>query len=1006
MDAISNIDDIISKVHSLGQLGFAITDHNGCSGLTEAYVKLQKYNKKHNTNLKLLFGTELYYTYDVTIKDRSYFHMLFLAKNQQGLENMYKLVSEAHKHYYYKSRIDLDLIKKYSEGLICTSACMGGWLNSNDVDYLIKELQGVFGEDLYLELHTYTHEDQVSFNKKVLEYSNKYNIKTIACCDSHYVNDSDYEKHKLFRGIGDSDEDQYYQSNDFFIQSEEQVKERLWYIPKDVLQQSIDNTVEIFNKCNVDISFGGNNYPKFVQEGDVKPVFLEELRKGYVSLGINRLPKELKKKYDDRIIHEIDILEKVKYMDYLLITKDILDFCRSKNIPIGYGRGSVNGCQCAQLLGITALDSITNGLYFERFANPDRVSTADVDNDVSQERRHEVIDYIKEKYGYVYQCRTFNYMKAKGALRRASIALQYDKEMVDSYSKKLDKFSVGDDEEEHNDKELQLMMLDSILDGQNQQLIDCAKQLVGILVGFGKHASCVIVSNQEITKFCSLEMQKDSKTKEDVLVASCNFKYLEQMGLLKEDILGLRTTDVVAETLSYIDDKVDCEKLPWVDTKTTQLLQQGDTLGVFQMASGGMTDTIIKVQPRGFVDLIAVVALYRPACILTGVLQEYIDRRNGKPYKFLDDRLKDVLKDTYGLMIYQEDIMRVVQVIGGYSMAEADTVRRAIGKKDHNLMNEITKDFVDRAVANGTKETVAREILDSIIASGSYAFNKSHSQSYGYMSWVTAYLKAHYPLPFYVANINSQNGQQDKILPFIQEVKRKGHKILPVDLRHSDIKWTIEGSYIRMGLMYIKGIGHIEKPKEYTVECIYRTYNKGQLEALVKSGALDFLGKREHLFDIISLYKENFKTEEKCLERMSYFSDKLQNATTDKQKQSCQNKINEWKSKLDDIRYEKSSDFIYPTEQYEVEVLGFTLNDPLEKYDTSLDNGKNVRAFIVTKFSERNDRNGNIMANIETHLGNKYVMFHRNFCRLEEQKGYYFALQGNIVIKTKELCYA
>lgn len=726
-DAISSVDGIIKRVHELGQRGFALTDHNGCSGLIDTYVHLQKYNKKHGTDLKLVMGSELYYTYDVHIKDKSYNHILFLAKNQVGLENLFKLTSEAHKHYYYKSRCDLDMIRKYSEGLICTSACMGGWLKGDNRESLIPQFKDIFGDDLYFEIHTYQHNDQKRFNAMVAEMGAKYDVPLIAACDSHYVYEEDYALHKAFRGRSqDDDEDQYYGSNDFFIQSEAQVFDRLYpQFGVDMVEDMVKNTNIIFDTCNTQVDFNLDVYPKYVKDGDVKPVFLDALRQGYKQKILNQVTPEFKKRVDERVLHEIDILEQVGYMDYLLITKDLLDACRKRDIPVSpVGRGSVGGCECAYLLDIVGLDAIKNNLYFERFANPNRVSPADIDNDCSKVRRGEVIQYLEEKYKYVYQCRTFSYMKASGALKEAARCLGVDHTIADAYSKKIKDVSF-DDDEDYYDNDLEYAKLDHVNDGKHQEMFDLAKRLVGIMTGFGKHASAVIVSNQDITKYCSLEMQKNSQTKEETFVASTNFKHLEAMGFLKEDILGLRTLDVINDcvTMAGVKETLDLINLPWNDEKTLEMLRKGDTLGVFQMKSYGMIKVLKDIAPRSFVDLISVVALYRPACIIGGTLQEFIDRRNGKPFEYLDERLKDVLSETYGIMLYQEDIMKVVQVIGGYSMAEADTVRRAIGKKDHDLMQQITGEFIERAKSTGTDPEVAQQILDMIIAAGSYSFN-------------------------------------------------------------------------------------------------------------------------------------------------------------------------------------------------------------------------------------------------------------------------------------------
>lgn len=1024
-DAISSVDGIIQRVHELGQRGFALTDHNGCSGLIDTYVHLQKYNKKHNTNLKLLMGSELYYTYDVTIKDKSYSHILFLAKNQVGLENLFKLTTEAHRHYYYKSRIDLDIIKQYSEGLICTSACMGGWLKGDNRESLIPQFKDIFGDDLYFEIHTYQHEDQKRFNAMVAEMGAKYDVPLIAACDSHYVHEEDYALHKAFRGRSqDDDEDQYYGSNDFFIQSEAQVFDRLYpQFGVDMVETMVENTNVIFDKCNTQVDFNLDVYPKFVKDGDVKPVFLQALRDGYKQKIIGKVTPEFKKRVDERVVHEIDILEQVGYMDYLLITKDLLDACRKKDIPIGHGRGSVGGCECAYLLDITSLDAITNNLYFERFANPNRVSSADVDNDCSKVRRGEVIQYLEEKYKYVYQCRTFSYMKASGALKEAARCLNIDHTIADAYSKKIKDVSFDDDEDYH-DNDLEYAKLDHVNDGKHKELFDLAKQLVGIMTGFGKHASAVIVSNQDITKYCSLEMQKDSKTKEETFVASTNFKHLESMGFLKEDVLGLRTLDVINDcvTMAKVKDTLDLAKLPWDDKPTLDLLCKGDTLGVFQMKSPGMIRTLKSIAPKNFVDLIAVVALYRPACIITGMLDEYIERRNGKPFEYLDERLKEPLGETYGIMVFQEQVMRVCQLIAGYSMAEADTVRRAVGKKDYDLMQEITAEFVDRAVANGTDKNIAEQILEQIVASSSYNFNKSHSQSYGYMAYITAYLKAHYPLEFYVATINSEDGNQEKILPYIQEIKRKGIEILPPDLRHSDRQWTVDGNAIRVGLAYIKGINKIEKPQDYTIDAIFSKYTKLQLEGLVGSGALDFLGETNELMALIPQYKSFDSDRKNAQNKIDEWNHKLRDhqqlmqtespTATPKQLQSMekklaniQKKIQEWTSKYDSIVLIESPDLTakVPTTSLRYKYLGCSFENPLMEYNTELANGRDVKAIIVSDFKQRTTKTGKPMAYVFDHLGNKYVMWSSYLVEMKTGVGYYIQLRGDCITKAKPL---
>lgn len=881
-------------------------------------------------------------------------------------------------------------------------------------------------------------------------------------------------------------------------------------------------------------------------------------------------------------------------------------------------------------------------------------------------------------------------MKASGALKEAARCLGIDHSIADAYSKKIKDVSFNDDEEYH-DTELEYAKLKYVNDHAHPELFSLAHDLVGIMTGFGKHASAVIVSNQDIRKYCSLERQRDSKTGEDVLIASCNFKYLEEMGFLKEDILGLRTLDVIEECvqLAGVKDTLDLINLPWNDKKTLDLLCNGDTLGIFQMKSSGMIKVLKDIAPQSFVDLISVVALYRPACIIGGTLQEFIDRRHGKPFKYLDKRLENVLSETYGIMLYQEDIMKVVQVIGGYSMAEADTVRRAIGKKDHDLMQQITDEFIERAKSTGTDPSVAQQILDMIVAAGSYSFNhcisgdtvlfresgkhknltveemyktlndrqwayanghrhlyykykrngygkslsivdnkikaneiidiyykgkndvylvetgngsfvkatmkhkfptpdgikcleqlrvgdvlytkgnrnitkntynltelerstnlpvkgqrgfqrqsysvtrnfeesikrakreerscelcgcgysstrfemhhkdfnrknnnldnfqwlcvschkkehyrhgrtkkgdngyvlnedkiksityigiedvydvemahpnhtfvvnnglivcNSHSQSYGYMAYITAYLKAHYPMEFYVATINSEDGNQEKIIPYIHEIQRKGIEILPPDLRYSQREWTIEDGKIRIGLGYIKGINRIEKPVEYTKEVIFNTYTKVQLEGLIGSGALDFLGDTNTLMSLIPQYKSYHSERSKCEEKIAEWilkgeqhselmentyasSSKKQQESMDKRANTIQAKIMEWQEKLSSIVLLESPvvSSKTPVSTLRYKYLGVSLENPLKGYDTSLANNHNVKAIVCTSFERKTTRTGKPMARIKDHLGNQYVMWSNYIADMTPSVGYYIQLRGDQITKIKPLEY-
>jgi DNA polymerase-3 subunit alpha len=810
-DSVNRIDTIIERVKSLGQTSWALTDHNTCTGIVDAYKKSKK------AGLKLIPGAELYLTSELTIQQRDLTHITFWAKNKVGLENLYKLVSVAHgdrgkapNNYYYKSRVDIELIAKYSEGLMVGSACLGGWLRKcigTDEDdkkiYDVNEdtlqrLLKIFPDDLFIELHTYQCEEQYDFNRKIVEVAKKYSVPLIVATDAHFAVKSDADLRKYFKNTSKEQDDSENVDDTLYLQSEDDIRENLKYLSKDIVEQAIANTQLLSDKSNVEIEFGQKYYPHYPCADPVKEV------RNQCRIGWNQKIKGKGLDYEvykKRFIYEMEVLTKQGYCSYFLITAGYLNKCRAKGIPVGPGRGSVVASLVAYLMGITQLDPIKYNMTFERFAHSERLAPPDIDCDVSRKRRQEVIQDLADDYGFVYQVRTAMPLGAKSSTRRAGTALGWSQDDVDALIKTMAKYEPGDeDDDDLSTYEQKIWILDHVRNESNAELIDLAKRFVGIISGYGKHASAVIIMDSEITKFCSIERQTDSKTKKPCYIASCGFTLLEEMGLMKADVLGLKTLDVIHDTIELSGESIDINSIPRDDLKTSQMLCEGGTSGCFQIESPGMTHLVKQIKPQSFVDLIPLVALYRPGPLdaiveETGdtMVQTYVKVRNGEiEATYLHPKLKPILQETYGIILYQEQILEIVKELCGYSLGEADVLRRIIGKKKIDQMKPAVDKMIERGVEQGIPRNIMAQISDRIVTFALYGFNKGHSGAYGLVSYQTAYLKTHYPLQFMCATINSEENNQEKIVPYIDECKRLGIEILPPDVRYSNDEWVIE----------------------------------------------------------------------------------------------------------------------------------------------------------------------------------------------------------------------
>jgi DNA polymerase-3 subunit alpha len=845
-DGFQTIGEGVSRAKELGMTALAITSHGTMSYTIPFYKECKK------QDIKPIIGLEAYFTPDTTIKERSQiFHLVLLAKNNKGYHNLKILDSIAYENFYYKPRIDIDLLKQYNEGIICLSACMGSIVNTDNGEYWVKEFESIFGENFYLEIQSNTMPEQKVYNHKILSFSRQFNIPFAVTTDSHYARKEDAKYHKYWITCNGG-KDEYYPVNDFYIQSEEEVKKCLAEyhgLNEKEISSAIQINQIIADQCNVTIEIEGQHLPQYPvdnQEELIKEVCRSNWR--------SKVPKGHYQEYADRFKYEMEILKKANYLNYLLITWDILNWCREKDILTGIGRGSVGGSLVCYLLDIHKIDPIKHNLLFERFVNPYRVTMADIDNDCESARRTEIVNYISDKYGFVNKIRTFGRLGnsdkgtiGKGAAQRAGQALRLDPSEIDNISSQITE-SLDD-----------ILTTSTNLSKENiEELHYLSKKFFGRYEKAGCHASAILITPNDARNYVPIEGQNvlDESTgkKEWTFLASYDYHDLEEMGLLKLDLLGLMTLDVIKATLEMIPDKIDIENLPLDDTGVYNLYANGNTTGLFQVEGQGMKQFAKKMKVDRFEDIVALVALFRPGPLDSGMAQQYIDGKNGAKIEYLHPSLEPILKDTFGVIVYQEQVMKISQVMAGYNMGEADALRKIIGRKELDKIEAAVNEFIERSIANGYSKEVAEEIGRQIKACGRYIFNRSHAVEYAYTSYITAYLRYHYPKEYFCALLNSKiEDKQEKTIAIINECKRSSIKILPPDIRYSKSKWSIEGNSLRMGLSYIKFVGDIEVSGDNLEEIINSKLNKRVIESLVKAGALDHLGNRIDM--LIQVYK-------------------------------------------------------------------------------------------------------------------------------------------------------
>jgi DNA polymerase-3 subunit alpha len=860
LDGAIRLKQLVKKAKELGMPAVALTDHGVMYGAIEFYKYAQE------EGIKPIVGCEIYIAPESRFKrdskeDARNFHLVLLAKDNTGYRNLSNIVSYSFiEGYYYRPRADFDLLSRYSEGLIALTSCLQGVVskpllegNENQAKKNLDTLISIFGKNnVYIELQDHGLAEQRKIMPALLKLAKEFKVKTVATNDVHYLNREDHTLHEVLLRIqtGKTVKDALkigFSTEEFYFKSYEEMHQ----IFRDV-EEALANTMEIAEKCQVNFEFGKIILPHYeVPEGETLDSYLEKLcYEGAKKRYGGEIPPLVKERLD----YELRVIKEMGFSGYFLIVWDVINWAKRNGIRVGPGRGSAAGSIVSYVLGIVDIDPLRFGLYFERFLNPSRKTMPDIDIDIAEDKRNLVIEYVQKKYGEdrVAQIITFSTMKARAATRDAGRVLGYPYGYVDKIAKLIASPTIEESLEQV--KELRELYE---RDEDARKILDVAKGIEGLVRQDSIHAAGIVISKDPLTDVVPLQQKSEGE-----VVTQYSMKPISDLGLLKMDFLGLRTLTVIENTLSLIKQRhrieLDLSNLRLDDEKTFELLARGETIGVFQLERPGMREMLKELKPSTFEDIIAANALNRPGPLKSGMVREFIERKHKRaPIEYPHPLLEPVLKETYGTIVYQEQVMQIARSLAGYSMEEADILRQAISKKIAGEFEKQREKFIKGAVERGVDEKTAATIFDNITHFSEYAFNKSHSAAYAMVSYQTAYLKAHYPVEFLTALLTSVKDDKDKIALYVNEAKRMGIKILPPDINRSQIGFEPEGeNAIRFGLSIIRNVG--ESPAEKIIEerrqrpfrdfydfCVRvdpSVLNKKVLESLIKAGVFKSLG--------------------------------------------------------------------------------------------------------------------------------------------------------------------
>ena len=877
LDGACRISGMMDRVKELGQTAIAITDHGVMYGCIDFYKAAKA------AGIKPIIGCEVYVTRR-TIADRVHgvdndpYHLVLLCKDRKGYENLCLLVSEAFMHGFYgKPRVDLAMLRKYHEGLIATSACLAGSIPQRlmEEDYDAAkanalELADIFGEDhFYLELQDHGIPEQIAVNQGICRIARETGLPLIISNDAHYLRREDATMQDVLLCIQtgktvDDPNRMKFQGEEFYLKSEEELRQ---LFPGH--EEAFENTCRIAERCNLEFVFNEYHLPSFpVPEGYTneeyfRKVCMDGFRERYPDAPAN---------YMERLEYEIGVISRMGYVNYYLIVWDFIRYAKESGIPVGPGRGSGAASIVAYCMHITEVDPMKYALIFERFLNPERVSMPDFDTDFCQERRGEVIEYVMRKYGadHVAQIATFGTMAARGAIRDVGRALNFSYAETDVVAKLVPTMPL------HITLKDALNVspkLKEMYDGDERvrQLIDTAMSLEGMPRNTSTHAAGVVITAEPVSTYVPLSRN------DDTIVTQYTMTTIEELGLLKMDFLGLRNLTVIEDAerqIRKIDPNFDIDKVPDNDPATFQMLAEGKTQGVFQLESAGITGVCVNMKPSSIEDMTAIVALYRPGP-MDSIPTFIANKLDPRKIRYKTPLLEPILKVTYGCIVYQEQVIEIFRTLGGYTMGQADNIRRAISKKKMKIIDAERKVFVygdaqqgiPGAIANGVPEAVAQSLYDEIVAFANYAFNKAHAVCYAVVSYQTAYLKCHYPHQYMAALMTSVLDSATKVSGYIAECKDLGIATLPPDINHSEDNFTVEGNSIRFGLGAVKNVGRglirsmVQKRNEggpfKSLEDFIQRMGEGELnkravENFIKCGAMDCFGY--HRSELLAVY--------------------------------------------------------------------------------------------------------------------------------------------------------
>ncbi len=969
LDGMSRIKDLPVRAKELGMKAIALTDHGVMYGAVDFYKECKKNDIKPIIGCEVYVATRSRFDKEANI-DSGYNHLILLAKNKTGYQNLTKLVSLSFiDGFYYKPRIDLEILEKYSEGLVCLSACLAGSLSQaliRDDMEKAEEIalwhKNIFKDDYYIEIQHNGLREQIRINQKLIALARKLDIPLVATNDAHYLKKEDSYFHEVLlciqTGKRMSDEDRMrFETEEFYIKSPEEMSEYFSEFP-----DAIENTVKIAEKCNYDFEFGVTKLPNYdvPEEFETHADYFKDLCYKGIK---NRYGETPEKEIMDRLEYEISVIEKMGYVDYFLIVWDYINYAKSVGIPVGPGRGSGAGSIAAYAIGITDIDPIKYGLIFERFLNPERISMPDFDVDFCYERRQEVIDYVERKYGkdHVSQIITFGTMAARMVIRDVGRVLDYPYSETDKLAKMIPmEVHITIPKALEQNRELKELYES---DEKVKELIDIAIKLEGLPRQASTHACGIVITKDPVDTYVPLYVNDGN------ISTQYTMTLLEELGLLKMDFLGLRTLTVISDTEKLvkqtrgIDVKYDKDMN---DPKVYKLWAEGQSIGIFQFESQGMTNFMKDLKPDSLEDIIAGVSLYRPGPM--DQIPRYVKGKQNPGHNvYTHPSLEPILNVTYGCMVYQEQVMQIVRDLAGYSLGRADLVRRAMGKKKldvmakereyfiHGQVDEEGNVLVPGCVRNGIDAESADKIFDEMAEFAKYAFNKSHAAAYSVVSYRTAYLKAYYPEEFMAATLNSYLGNLDKVPIYIDECKRLNIEILKPDINKSYTKFTVQDGKIRFGLGSIKNVGvaAIETViKERTENGEFKSFtdfceriqsgtvNKKCIECLIKAGCFDemnqtratLLASFENIIDVINNQGKN-----QVANQVSMF-DMIEQPETLKYKYTILNELDE-KEML----------------SLEKEMLGIYLSGhPLEKIKEAIKKQTNINSLQIRQLNEEN----------------------------------------------------